>query len=166
MPRSVDMSVRCLDRWPKQYYGSLKASCFADVFESPACSLATFGNQRGEEKTRSVLVLILNDLTDFFNVGNSMNAAQILTTAEIILNTYGWLKVDDFKLCFNQAKRGLYGQVYRMDGNIILSWIEQYIRDRINAADEISYAEHASAVADERRTCSFMELVKAKTGEK
>jgi len=116
----------------------------------------------GEENARAVMVLILTDLIDFFNVSNSMNANQIMNTIEIILNNYGYLKIDDFKFCFNQAKRGIFGQIYRMDGNIILSWIQQYINDRMNAADEINYARHASIKADEKRTYSFQELIDKK----
>ncbi len=85
-----------------------------------------------------------------------MNANQVLTTSEIILDNYGYLKVDDFKLCFNQAKRGIYGQIYRIDGNVILSWIEQYVNERINRADEISYSKHLSMKADEKRTDNFI----------
>jgi hypothetical protein len=39
----------------------------------------------------------------------------------------------------------MFGQVYRMDGNVILSWIESYIKDRINSADETGYALHCSS---------------------
>lgn len=91
-----------------------------------------------------------------------MNANQIMNTAEIILDSYGYLKIDDFKLCFNWAKRGIYGQVYRMDGNVILSWIESYINDRINKADEVSYAEHAGMKMNEKRTPNLQELINKK----
>jgi hypothetical protein len=101
---------------------------------------------------------MLNDVIDFFNVSNTMNGDQVLTTAEMILDNYGYLKIDDFKLCFNRAKRGLFGQVYRMDGNVILSWIETYISDRIDTVGEMNYAQHVSIKADERRSASFMEL--------
>ncbi|KAA6303164.1 MAG: hypothetical protein EZS26_000767 [Candidatus Ordinivivax streblomastigis] len=91
-----------------------------------------------------------------------MNANQILTTAELILDNYGWLKIDDFKLCFSWAKRGFFGQIYRMDGNVILSWVESYINDRMNTAEEINYAKHASLKANERRAYSFQELIDKK----
>ena len=91
-----------------------------------------------------------------------MNANQILATSELIISSYAWLNIDDLKLCFNQAKRGIYGQPYRIDGNIILSWLEQYTTDRINAADEISYAQHASIKADERMSLTFQELIERK----
>jgi hypothetical protein len=144
MPKSEEMSVRCFAQWPKQYYSSLKPAKISDVFASPVCTLGKFRRESGEEKAISLLVIILSDVTEFFNVGNSMNANQTLTTAEMILDAYGWLKIDDFKLCFSQAKRGMFGQVYRMDGNVILSWIGTYIRDRIRSADEMSYARHCS----------------------
>jgi hypothetical protein len=127
--------------------------------DSPVCSIGVFKRTIGEDKAKSALVLILNDVIDFFNVSNSMNANQILTTAEMALDNYGWLKIDDFKLCFSQAKRGFFGQIYRMDGNVILSWIESYIKDRINFAEEKSYSEHLSIKATERKTLSFQELI-------
>jgi hypothetical protein len=148
-----------LHKWPQQYYNSLKPKRFDDVLDSPVCSIGSFRQTIGEDKAKSVLVLILNDVIDFFNVSNSMNANQILATAEMILDNYAWLKIDDFKLCFSQATRGLFGQVYRMDGNVILSWIGSYINDRINFADEKSYAKHLSIKANERQTMDFQELI-------
>ena len=134
--------MRCFTKWPKEYYNSLTVSRFDDAIASPVCTLGKFAKLRGKEKAKALLVIILADAIEFFNVSNSMNPAQIAQTVEIILDCHGWLKIDDFKLCFNQAKRGFFGQVYRMDGNVILSWIERYIIDRINFADERSYAEH------------------------
>jgi hypothetical protein len=144
---------------PKPFYESLKPKRFADVFDSPVCSLGAYKRAAGEESAKAVMVLILSDLVDFFNVGNSMNASQVMNTAELVLDAYGYLKIDDFKLCFDQAKRGAYGPVYRMDGNVILSWIRQYANDRMNAADEASYAQHVSAAGDEKRAYSFQELL-------
>jgi hypothetical protein len=91
-----------------------------------------------------------------------MNANQVINTAEMILDAYGYLKIDDFKLCFNQAKRGAYGPVYRMDGNVILAWIKQYANDRWDAADETSYVQHVSTAGDEKRSYSFQELIDKK----
>jgi hypothetical protein len=152
------MSVRCFLEWPKQYYSSLKPKKIRDVLDSPVCSIGTFKRAVGEGKAVSALILILNNLVDFFNVGNSMSAKQVTATAEMIAEDYGYLKIDDLRLCFNRAKKGEFGPVYRMDGNIILSWIGQYMKEREAAADEINYAQHVSIKADERRSASFMEL--------
>jgi hypothetical protein len=162
MPNSEEMSVRCLKKWPEQYYNSLKPKRFTDVFKSPVCTIGTYQRSAGEENTKAVMVIILSDVIDFFNVSNSMNANQVMNTIEIILDNYGYLKIDDFKLCFNQAKRGCFGQIYRMDGNVILSWIETYINDRMNTAEEINYAQHASMKMNEKRFPTFQELINKK----
>ncbi len=92
-----------------------------------------------------------------------MNAVQVKTTAEMILENYKYLKIDDLRFCFNNAKRGFYGQIFRIDGNVILTWIEQYLKDRINAADEESYSEHLSRKAGERdRETNFIRIVQGK----
>jgi hypothetical protein len=152
-----------LIKWPKQYYSSLKPKTVSEVCDSPVCSLSRFRKEAGDEKATSILILILNDVIDFFNVNNTMNGNQVLITAEMILDEYGYLKIDDFKLCFNRAKRGLFGPVYRMDGNVILSWIETYINDRIHTISEINYAQHVSIKANEKRSISFIELIGKET---
>ena len=133
------------------------------MFNSPACTLGAFKREFGEARANAVMVIILNDLIDFFNVGNTMNAPQVVATAEMILDNYGYLKIDDFKLCFNNAKRGYYNdKVYRIDGNVILTWIERYVNERMNTAEEISYSNHASIKSNERRDESFLEIAKSK----
>ena len=67
----------------------------------------------------------------FFNVGKIMNDNQAAQTADLIIEEYYFLKPDDFKLCFNRAKKGLYGKVYdRIDGAVILEWLGRYEKER------------------------------------
>jgi hypothetical protein len=160
MPTNEGMSVRCLQKYPKPYYSSLKPHKFSDVFDSPVCLLGVYRKEAGETNARAVMALILLDVIEFFNVSNSMNAHQIADTADIIIDHYGYLKIDDFKLCFSNAKMGMYGAVYRMDGQIILSWLKQYLNDRMNAAEEVSYNKHKTQKMDEHRLLDFRELIK------
>ena len=75
----------------------------------------------GETHLRGFMVKVLNDLIDFFNVGKSIGAVQVAQTVDLIIDEYYFFKPDDFKLCFNRAKKGLYGKVYdRIDGAVIL----------------------------------------------
>ena len=66
----------------------------------------------GETHLRGFMVKVLNDLIDFFNVGKSIGAVQVAQTVDLIIDEYYFFKPDDFKLCFNRAKKGLYGKVY------------------------------------------------------
>jgi len=73
-----------------------------------------------------------------------MSQVQIADLSDIIIEEYYYLKIDDFKLCFNNGKKGMYGDVYRVDGGVLLSWIERYRKERIKAADDDNYNKHQS----------------------
>ena len=91
---------------------------------------------------RAFMVKVLNDLLDFFNVGKNMGAIQVASTADLIIEEFYFLKPDDFKLCFNRAKKGYYGKVYdRIDGQVILEWLSTYTNDRMTTASDTSIQE-------------------------
>jgi len=47
------------------------------------------------------------------------------------MTEFYWLKPEDFKLCFNNAKTGKYGQLYnRLDGSVIFEWLNNYQNER------------------------------------
>lgn len=77
------------------------------------------------------------------NVGKSFNAMQIAQTVELILEDFKHFKLDDFKLCFNNAKKGYYGKVYdRLDGQIVFEWLTKYANDRSNEAQSFNDKKH------------------------
>lgn len=114
------------------------------VLETPTPSLAICRRELGEMHARAILVMILTDTALFFNTGQNMNQDQIAQLTELILDDYYYLKIDDLKLCFKNAMKGRYGQVFRMDGSVILSWLEKYTEERFTEADNMSYKEHLS----------------------
>lgn len=66
-----------------------------------------------------------------------MNADQVMKTVELILEDFSHLKPDDFKLCFNRAKKGYYGKAYdRIDGMVIFEWLQVY---EFEKSDEIEH---------------------------
>ena len=96
----------------------------------------------GETHLRGFMVKVLNDLVDFFNVGKSIGAVQVAQTVDLIIDEYYFFKPDDFKLCFNRAKKGLYGKVYdRIDGAVILEWLGRYEKERGSIAMDDSIPE-------------------------
>lgn len=79
------------------------------------------------------MTILINDLIDFFSVGKTMGQNQLVSTIRLIVEDFYYLKIEDFKLCFNNAKKGKYGKIYdRIDGNIIYDWINQYSLERMN----------------------------------
>jgi hypothetical protein len=77
------------------------------------------------------LVVLVGELADSFNIGKNMTAGQMVDTAQMILNEYPELKIDDVALCFSKAKKGRYGKVYdRLDGPIVFEWLELFLADK------------------------------------
>ncbi len=82
---------------------------------------------------------MVSDVTQFVNVGKTMNAAQVTETVGLIVKHYTHLKPEDFKLCFEGIKTGKYGQLYdRFDGQIILHCLNVYDQERDFVAAEIN----------------------------
>lgn len=82
---------------------------------------------------KALLVHAITDLNKFLNFQNIMTTEQIAETALMILSDYNALKIEDIRVCFNNGKKGHYGQLYgRLDGQIIMLWLSQYSTDRTN----------------------------------
>lgn len=99
--------------------------------------LSKIRKEAGDTVVKTVLIEALSDLVMFFNVGKTMNSAQVLQTVDLILDQYWYLRLSEFKYCFNKAKLGAYGKVYdRIDGAVIFGWIELYLTERKDAVIE------------------------------
>lgn len=74
-----------------------------------------------------------------------MNGTQVALTADLIIDDYSHLQIDDIKLCLRNAMKGKYGPVYnRIDGSVVLGWFKAYNRERCSLADDLSFREHKS----------------------
>lgn len=107
-------------------------STVVEILNTPNPSLARIKNELGAEQglavNRSILVTLMNEFLDFFNIGKNMSASQVTQTVDLLLENYIVLKPDHFALFFKRAKMGFYGQVYdRMDGQIIIQWFEKFM---------------------------------------
>lgn len=143
------------------YYKALRPKTVDDVFNSPSCSIAVMNKEFGEVHLCAFMVKVLNDVIDFFNVGKTMGKNQVANLALLIIEEFYFFKPDDFKLCFNRAKKGLYGKVYdRLDGQVIFEWLNTYRKERCSTAEEKSITEADSHRMPEGVRTSY--LLKAK----
>lgn len=122
-----------------------------DALQSITPPLSVVRKEYGEQSLQAILVIILTDLIKFFNVGKTVGQDQLVQTIRLIIEDFYYFNIEDFKLCFNNAKRGRYGKVYdRIDGNIIYEWLQKYSEERL----QIAYLESSSrpeiASKDER----------------
>lgn len=98
-----------------------------------------------ENVSRSILVILLNDVIDFLNVGKSMDAQQLAQTVDLILRDkiLRNLKPEDIKVCFDNAKKGQYGKTYdRIDGQIIFEWLNTYSNERMEFVENLNLKKH------------------------
>jgi hypothetical protein len=114
---------------------TFRAKTFAQVFDGSTPALATLGKYQSEALAIGILCKLIGDTCDFFNVGGNMTDIQIQQTAIMIIDSYHWFNIYDFTLCFKNAKVGKYGKLYdRLDGAVILQWLEAYNQERLGAA--------------------------------
>lgn len=93
----------------------------------------------------AILVVLIDDVNRFLNV-NSMGETQLVQTVDLILNDINFknLKPDDFKVCFDNAKKGYYGKSYnRIDGMVVCEWLSLYVSERSNICESMAIQKAA-----------------------
>ena len=125
------------------YWDSLRPKDVRDVFDAPL-SLIDIKRECGEMKLQALMVKWMNSFLRFYSVNGAMDAVQVADTINLIIDTYPHYKQEDFKLFFNMAKKGMFGQVYgRMDGEVIMNWMAKYDihRDTVAQNESIKAAD-------------------------
>jgi hypothetical protein len=146
---------------PANFYQQLQVRTYDDCLASVTPSIAGIRRQLGkvgEASVRALLNIIIIDLVNFLNVGKSMNNEQVIQTVDLILQDYWMLKPDDFKLCFNNVKKGVYGKVYdRVDGMLILEWLAAYTDGRLTYSENKVLDKHSNFITDARNSIADRE---------
>lgn len=142
---------------PEQYCKMLRPKTIENVFLSSEPAIGTITKILGETKSRAAVVFLLADALEFFNATETMSDVQVAITVDLIMEEYPYFKMDDLKLCFKNAMKMKYGRIYnRIDGQVIMSWLREYNKERCAAADTQSWNEHKSHIEDELKPMSGM----------
>lgn len=137
---------------PEQYYKNLNPKTVEDVFLSFEPSIGIIIKECGEVKARAAVVYLLADALEFFNASDTMSDIQVAMTVDLIIEEYPYMKTDDIKLCFKNAMKMKYGQLYnRIDGSIIMSWFREYNKERCAVADNQSWNDSKHHRAEESK---------------
>ena len=124
------------------YWNSINPKNVPDVFRSPGVTIASLQSDKGGVWLRALMVKWMNSFLKFYSVNGAMDALQVADTINLIIEQYPHYMQEDFKLFFNYAKKGVFGQIYgRIDGNVIFNWLEIYDRHRDSVAQEESIDE-------------------------
>lgn len=136
-------------------------------------NLPSIAKIRKENQRVAHLVVqeFITDLVEFLNVGKIMNPPQINQTAIYILQYFPHFNLADLKLFFDKMKLGHYGKFYdSVDGQLILSKMEEYSQDRMNEFEQLRLAKHREEINEnpigEGYHPKVVEAIKAAMGEK
>lgn len=127
---------------PIKYWEGINPKTMIDVFQSPQIGIVTIRKEKGEQYLQAIMVKLMNSFLSFYSVNGQMDAFQVADTINLIIETYPHYCLEDFKLFFKMAKKGLFGDVFgRMDGSVIMNWLSKYNIHRVLEAQEASIRE-------------------------
>lgn len=127
--------VRCLRVFQKENSPAL-------ALNSSAPTLASIRREYSEDFQIAYVSVWIVNLNDFVNALRKMTPEQIEETATIIVQEYPYLNLADLNLVFRKIKKGEFGQLFaEIDGMKVLSWFEQYARERMRTAADISMSQ-------------------------
>jgi hypothetical protein len=110
-----------------------------EAYRAESFSIAKCVRENGAIVTDAFLTLIVTELIKTFNVGKTMNDMQVVFVVNGIKSDYYFLKPEELKYCFENAKKGRYGTMYdRIDAAVIFGWLDEYMKERT----ELAYLEN------------------------
>ena len=105
-------------------------------------SLALLKRNIGEDSVQAYIEMWIINLLCFVNIGKSMSDTQVFETSSFIIYEYSSMNISDVNLVFKMGKMGKFGKIYdRIDGQIIISWFEEYFKSRCSDAANRSINE-------------------------
>lgn len=103
-----------------------------EAIKAESCSLAMIAIKKREIAV-DILTIFIGQCVLYFNVGKTMQPPQILLVTEMLLNDpiLKNLKPEDYRVLFEDMKKGYYGNLYdRFDGQIIFQNATKYADHR------------------------------------
>jgi len=94
-------------------------------------------NQKASEKELiKSIFLIIKRFNDLVNVGKKLNEDQMIALAADLFERFGGESLEDIMLFFKMARNGEFGDLYRLDSIVILSWVNKYLDKKTEAFHE------------------------------
>lgn len=89
------------------------------------------------------IAFLIEELIFALNVPE-LSESQVAYITKILINEYWYLKIEDFILCFKNAKTAKYGTIYnRVDIHTICTWLNTYSADRTREIELLREQQNA-----------------------
>ena len=108
-------------------------------------TLAEIRKDKSQQATVNIMVAMMDACQQYFNLQQPMHAAQLALTAELILEDYYYLRVDELQVCFRMAMKGEFGPLYnRIDGQVFFEWIKKFMSKRQAISERINIEKQST----------------------
>ena len=108
-------------------------------------TLAEIRKSKNQQATVNIMVAMMDTCQQYFNLQQPMNAQQLALTAELMLEDYYYLRVDELQVCFRMAMKGEFGPVYnRIDGQVFFEWIRKFMGKRQAISERINLEKQSN----------------------
>lgn len=144
---------------------------FKNLLEIPVKDrLPGLVTEYGKEKIHGLLIVLLTDFVNSFNLIRPMTADQIVACAFDLIDTSyeDYLSIEDFTLFFQGAKSAKYGKVLdRMDEQTVFELFENYRQQRhesylrLKEEKESQYKSYGSSFRTSEDTQELKDLMHA-----
>lgn len=148
-PPTVRTAVTSYAPSQLELYRNLPTNCsVSTMVAAKTPTLAEIKNKVSLNDIRALLTIAVCEVCDFFNVGKNMNDMQVALTVDLIVERFWYFKLEEVKYCFRRAmmREKLFD---RLDGNIIIGWLETYDAERTEEAVRLSEQEDARRLRTE-----------------
>ena len=90
----------------------------------------------GEQSVIAQIEFLLIQLASYMSVGGNLNKSQVPFIAKQLVELYPQESVADFNICFQKGAMGQYGEIQRLDGITLRSWLNAYLEEKYRLLEE------------------------------
>lgn len=71
------------------------------------------------------------------NIALTIKPGQSATAAQVIFENFRTESLEDIKLAFKRGASGLYGEIFRLDGAVLVRWIQCYLEEKYAVIEQM-----------------------------
>jgi hypothetical protein len=90
----------------------------------------------GKSAVSAFVEIELVKLADRLSVSGNMSDGQIVFLSSTLIETFPNETLADFKICFERGAVGRYGNIFRMDGIVLMEWMKKYLDEKYQELED------------------------------
>jgi hypothetical protein len=155
-PTTLAILQQCTATDKKAFYMQLvKVEQSLSVQESIETGIVLANIVRDKQNRISVIEQICK-IVEYFqeltNVSKKMEAFQIQVLAGDLLDAFTGDTIEDIILMFKMARKGDFGQIYRIDSLVIMGWVSQYLDHKADERERLYRKQEGQRKKEEQST--------------